>query len=328
MRLRFRADIEAVAEHLITVFGLMYSKAEARLSSPIYRWIDFRMRHIDSQPRAVLYSDRFPQLLPVHIARAIKTMELRFSHGEDVNPYQGKGLILHNDFSGKERGLRTDLLWADWKISHFHLTNKVARSGEYFVPRSGYQLFALVEHNVVLFIDALPHPRGSQYADIELLKTVQRCWPEYFDQFELKSIMPGENVTDTQRYESRRSGISVPVYLNGKAYVGPGMGITTASTALRVTVMGDRMLQGIRDLADMVCAPDGQFQQEVTARSITDPRFSLRLIPMGLAVCEERSDIAFPLPRAKDGNSNWISDLHDTFYPEWAAEVVRRLITE
>lgn len=225
VRIRFRSDIEGLAEGLVATFGLKYSKAEKHLSWALGRWMDFRLRYVDPQPRTVLYSDRFARQLPAHIRRMVSEMEVRFEKGENVNPHQGKGLILHNDYSGVRQDQRTDLLWADWKILHFHLTDKPAKRGEFFAPRSGHHLLALVEHDVALFIDALPHLKGAQYADLDLLKTVKRCWPGYLDRYEIKGVLPDKNRTDAEHYELRRNGVGTFVYIDGKAYMGPGMGV-------------------------------------------------------------------------------------------------------
>lgn len=319
VQVRFRTDIEALAEGLVATFGLKYSKAEKHLSWALGRWMDFRLRYVDPHSRTVLFSDRFAKQIPMHVRRMVGEMAGRFQKGENVNPYQGKGLILHNDYSGRRHDQRTDLLWADWKILHFHLTDKPAKQGEFFTPRSGYHLLALVEHDVVLFIDALPHLKGAQYADVELLRTVKRCWPEYLERYEVKGILPDKNWTGAEHYELRRNGVGAFVHIDGKVYMGPGMGVTSAVTSLNVGVNADRVLDAIDELADVVCDPTEQFQRGVSAHGVVMPEFSLIFCPRGLAVYESQSNHAFALPR---GQSSWLSYLHDSFYPQWAADAV------
>jgi hypothetical protein len=144
LRIRFCNELDEICELFISSFGLSHSKEEANLSSPLFRWMDFRLRYIDPIPRKIIYSDKFSKKLPPHIQRALGGLEVKIRMGEDINPYQSKGII-SNDVSAKKKANRTDRLWADWKIHHLHLTENEPPIGEYFVPRSGWQLFAIIE---------------------------------------------------------------------------------------------------------------------------------------------------------------------------------------
>lgn len=79
------------------------------------------------------------------------------------------------------------------------------------------------------------------------------------------------------------------------------------------------MLDAIDELVNVVCDPAEQFLKEAVAQSVVSPEFSLIFCAQGLAVFEARSNHAFVIPR---GTSSWLSYLHDTFYPQWAANVV------
>lgn len=320
LRGRFRADIESLAESLVTMFGLKHSKEVQHLACAVDRWMDFRQRSIDPVPRDVLYSDRFQRPLPLDVQRAIQLLELKFRLGENVNPYQGKGLTLHNDYSGKRERQRTDLLWSDWKISHFHLTEKPPLPGDFFVPRSGYHLLAIVEPNVVLFIDAVPHLQGEQYADVALLGTVQRCWPTYMERYEVRGcIVDGDELPTGDRLNLRQNGVNSFVQIDGKLYMGPGMGVTTAVTALNVTLQADRVMDAVDDLATWVSDPDGPFLGNAAVADLEEPEFSLGVFGNALAVYEARSKHAFCLPRHADADDR---DLHKLFLPAWAGDAV------
>lgn len=320
VRKQFRSDIDAIAEKLIAIFGLKYSKAKPRLSQPVARWMDFRLRSVDPTPRHVLYSDRFQRSLPIHVRGAVHAMELKFRAGENVNPYQSRGLTSHNDYSGKQPKRRTDLLWSDWGISHFHLTEKPPLPGDFFVPRSGYHLLAIVEPNVVLFIDAVPHLQGEQYADVALLGTVQRCWPTYMERYEVRGcIVDGDELSTGDRLNLRQNGVNSFVQIDGKLYMGPGMGVTTAVTALNVTLQADRVMDAVDDLATWVSDPDGPFLGHAAVADLAEPEFSLGVFGNALAVYEARSKHAFCLPRHADADDR---DLHKLFLPAWAGDAV------
>lgn len=107
----------------MTLFGLEFKREVQHLSDPLFRWLDFRLRYIDPLPRSVLVSKKFPKRLPVSAETGLHLLERRFRDGIDVNPYQSKSLIRFNDLSGEKRAKRTDFLWADWGITHLHLSD-------------------------------------------------------------------------------------------------------------------------------------------------------------------------------------------------------------
>lgn len=321
LRIQFRKELEEVCELLISSFGLSHSRQDAHLSSPLFRWMDFRLRYIDPIPRKILYSDRFPKAIPVHIQRALEKLEAKIQLGEDINPYQSIGII-SNDVSAKKKVSRTDRLWADWKIQHFHLIEDDPPTGEYFVPRSGWQLFAIVEGNEIFLIDALPHLKGAEYSDIELLQTVRRCIPQYLERFELEGILPATNPTKEELDELRKAGVAVPLSLDGKVHMGPGGGITTASTALKVTMAADRVLAHMDALASYVCDPESEMQRHVVDKGIEDPEFHFCITAGGLTIYEARSDCGFALPRPVVKGASPLAQLHDMLLPEGTARFV------
>jgi hypothetical protein len=321
LRIRFHKELDEICEFFISSFGLSHSKDEAHLSSPLFRWMDFRLRYIDPIPRTIIYSDKFSTKLPIHIQRALNKLEVKIRMGEDINPYQSKGII-SNDVSAKKKTNRTDRLWADWKIQHFHLTENDPPENDYFVPRSGWQLFAIIEGSEVFFIDALPHLKGSEYSDIELMETVRRCLPQYMERFELKGILSGTNPTKEELDQLRKAGGFRPLNIGGKVHMGPGRGITTAGTALDVTMKEDRVRVGIDALANYVCSPESDTQKHVIDKGIEDPEFHFSATHQGLGIVEAKSDHAFLLPRVTEKSSNPLAQLHDLLLPEGAAKFI------
>jgi hypothetical protein len=320
LRIRFHKELDEICELFISSFGLSHSKEVAHLSSPLFRWMDFRLRYIDPTPRAIIYSDKFPKKLPIHIQRALNKLEVKIRMGEDINPYQSKGII-SNDVSAKKKTNRTDRLWADWKIQHFHLTEDDPPAREYFVPRSGWQLFTIIEGSEVFFINALPHPKGSEYSDIELVETVRRCLPQYMRRFELKGILPGTNPTKEELDRLRKAGVSHLLNIGGKVHMGPGM-ITTAGTARDLTMKGDIVRDGVEALANYVCRPESDTQKHVIDKGIEDPEFHFSATPQGLGIFEAKSGYAFLLPRVTEKSSSPLAQLHDLLLPEGAAKFI------
>jgi hypothetical protein len=132
----FIQDAESIAKTLIELFSLKYSEETPELANPILRWLDFRLRYIDPLPREVVFSRRFSERnLSAESNAALKIIVDLIRSGGDINPYQGRGLILRHDTSGDKKDSRTDLLWADWRIHHLHLSPKPIPSDRYFLIR-------------------------------------------------------------------------------------------------------------------------------------------------------------------------------------------------
>ncbi|MCZ5459938.1 hypothetical protein O5625_24905, partial [Escherichia coli] len=89
-------------------------------------------------------------------------IEMLFTTGGDVNPYQSKTLTLFNDTSGKKATKRTDNLWADWGIHHLHLPLNPVSSSKKYSDRAEWVLFLKVYSNDVLFIDIKHHDKNIE----------------------------------------------------------------------------------------------------------------------------------------------------------------------
>lgn len=131
----FERDLNDLISDFISDFGLNFKAEDASTSSPVVRWLDFTTRYVEPKNREIFYSKKFPKALNEEVERNLKKIEEIIKIGGDINPYQSKGLIIHNDTSGSKRQKRTDLLFADWGIHHIHISNPPANA-EYFSPRS------------------------------------------------------------------------------------------------------------------------------------------------------------------------------------------------
>lgn len=159
---RFFRNIDEIALDFIRMVGLEFKKEIPHLSDPLHRWMDFRLRYIDPVPRQVFLSDKFPKKLPPMVSSSLQKMVDKLQSGIDINPYQSKGLIRFNDISTKRRNKRTDLLWADWRITHLHLTDRPIQDGEYFSDRrcsngECWLLFCIVTGDTVALVDVRAH---------------------------------------------------------------------------------------------------------------------------------------------------------------------------
>lgn len=321
---RFDSDLEDLAAAFVDKFRLKFNKERPNLSSPLLRWLDFRHRYVDPFPRPVVLSDKFPIAnLPDDAKKGLQQLVERFEQGANVNPYQGRGLILRNDTSGETRHARTDLLFADWGVLHFHLTTKPIRAGRFFSAAADYLAFCLVGGNGVAFLDVLPHSDKLGFANVDLFDTMARNWPEFIDQFKIRGqILPsGEPLTTTQVREFREGGVGTFYSFNGSLYGSPGGGVTSASTPIRLTKACDHIVHLVRTLAAAVDDPAGQFRTHSAVAAVANPEFRLGVGSSGLCVVETVSKTDFLLPKAMPNTElSWMQILNDGFAPTWAAE--------
>lgn len=315
---KFAEDLRNLAGELVKAHCLKYSQEVSHLSDPLLRWMDFTSRYIAPRPREVVLSSLFPKRLPDDISVALSRLVDRFDAGLDVNRFQSRGLTERNDVSSGRRQQRSDLLWADWGIHHLHLAADDALVGAGYSPRSDWLLFCKVLDDQVALVDVRRHGQSESFADPELVRQMFKDWPAFMSQFELRGILPARNQTDASKIRMlRNSGINGPLEHDGKVYMAPGGGVTSASTPTRLTTAADNICMRVRSLAKLVADPTGQIEQDLRARRVATRDFCMCITPQGVSVLEEQSLVAFTLPRSNGDRSNWLGYLHDQLLPTW-----------
>lgn len=329
-RSRLYKNLEKIMTNLVMAYRLEFKQEIPHLSEPLYRWMDFRLRYVDPIPRQIFVSKKFPKRLPAAVETGLHIIEKLIREGKDVNPYQSKRLIRFNDISGGRRTKRTDLLWADWGIIHLHITDKpILDGGGYFSDRKcsndeSWLLFCIFVGNTVGFIDIRQHEDEYVFSDQDLIKTVKESWPDYMERFRLKGILPSrEGFSNVEISNLRANGVCSPICIDDDVYMGPGMGVSTASTSTLVTTQADRVLDWIDSLAALADDENGQLQTEVKRLGVEKPEFELCLTPRGLAIFEPRANVAFTFSmKADDESSAYSAQMVNLICPEWALKVL------
>lgn len=311
----FQKGMDEVASDFIRSHSLKFGQEIENLSSPLFRWLEFRLRYVDPSPRRVVFSDKFPvPQLPVNAQDALDQLIRLMEEGGDINPYQGRGL-LKNDVSRELRKNRTDLLWADWGIAHFHLDAKPIPSDRFFSFPADHLVFCIVDAGTVALVDVLRHPSGDGFSDLSLIETVHRNWPGYMERFKLKGVLPGSSLSQSEIHSLREGGISPFLVLGDSVYASPGMGITSASTPTKVTLTMNRLRDTVDELARVICEDDGQVEKTLRGIDAGVPILSLCTTERGLAVYDETSKVAFPLSKM------WgMEEVCNLIAPSWAVE--------
>lgn len=323
---KFIKDARILALELIKLYSLKFDQEVESLSDPLLRWLDFRLRYISPIPRKVIFSKNFPKKsIPAETVSALEKLVSVIEKGEDVNPYQGKGLTLFHDTGGAKSGTRTDLLFADWGIIHFHLSNAPLLNNENYSQRSDYLAFCLIDTHSVRFIDVLKHPKRDGFANPALIASIFESWPEYMDALQLRGIEHPVYHTQAEIDTLRRNGFQPIINFNGRPYIGPGMGITSASTPAMVTLAYHKIIDEIKILASEVSNPKGQFRTSEINNLEENPCFSIFADDDGLSVYEETTKHAFIFPKPTDGSSKrYLESIHDLLLPEWARTKLKK----
>lgn len=318
-------DLDAITHVLIDVFGLRFAKEVPSLSEPLARWFDFRFRYVEPKPRHVAYSDRITNALPQAARLALAPFLEQVVRGEDINPYQGRGLKRRHDTSRHDHASRTDYLFASWGILHFHLSDEPIPPDRYFSKPADWLAFGIVTDDQFVLIDVLRHSDREGFSDPALLETVARCWPLYMEQFRIKSVAPaGRPFTQAEIHFARDHGGNVPFIYNDQTFIGPGGGYTSAGTTMKAAAAMMHIARTLGPLAATLWTPVGPFRSHEALASIADPSFSLRLHAGGLGVWEERSRVLFVQPPGLNVITHDLRWLSDLIIPPWAlSEVVR-----
>jgi hypothetical protein len=323
---KFLNDVDRVSEDLINLYGLKYENKLNHLGSPLLRWLDFRLRYVDPMPREIIYSDKFPAKLPKKIKRALKKLERMIIKGQDINSYQGRGLVRWHDTSGYKKQNRTDLLWADLGVTHLHLVNSDHLEKDGFSERSDWLLLCIFVGSQCAFLDIRHHREEDLFSDPKLAEIMIRNWPGYMERFRLKGILPPEDKDKFSAKEIgalRKNGISNFISVDGKAYLGPGGGVTTAATSSKVTQQMMSIRYYIKLLADLVQNPEEEHMKKTKELGIETPTFEIKITPRGLAIYEAVSTIAFLAPVESYGNeTNIFSKLQNLIIPTWVISAI------
>ncbi|MES2182986.1 MAG: hypothetical protein V4505_00440 [Pseudomonadota bacterium] len=77
------------------------------------------------------------------------------------------------------------------------------------------------------------------------------------------------------------------------------MGVTSASTPLRIVRAHDTLMEQVRVLAESFCEPEGLFLSTMKKLAVETPIVDLSITPQGIAVLEAQSNHGFFMPERR-----------------------------
>ena len=191
-----------------------------------------------------------------------------------------------------------------------------------FSERSEWLLFFLVQPDHIFLIDVRSHDEPGIFQAIDLVEKAIRSWPEFGEKFAVKGALrlaqPPETSASAIK-QIRTGGVSQLLEIDGVVYMSPGLGVTSASTSVRVSLERNRVKQLAENIGTFFTNTDGEPMRTVRARGVTDPSFSLQLSPQGrlIIVCPEAA-IHWPFPSASHQQDARVQ-LEQALLPAWAS---------
>jgi hypothetical protein len=188
------------------------------LSDLAIQYVSWRARLIPARPRRCHRSAELKaSRKAVEHQAALDAIAAKIRAGEDLTPHLSKGVA---------KPVKDDPMMADWRIHHLHLSTAIGDRG--FVKRSGDLLFAAIDPDDAYLIGVYPHGAWTRQ---EIAEILIRNWQGAGRFIGMSGVkLNGPNLTDEERQKARTGGLFMPIEVDGKLYMPPG--ITTARTSI------------------------------------------------------------------------------------------------
>ena len=210
----------------------------ADLHTALLDWLTFRARKIPARPRQVVISSEVQAVANQY--PAIQQIVRALQSGGDVSPW------LSDRVRFRKKNHKADMMFNDWKISHFHL-GKLWLTPQR-ISRTPDLLYAFVSADFAALLNVGPHGRWTEQ---NLLEILERTHPSGLE-FELKGVTPANNFTDKERENLRANGVNAIIEVNGRTFMAPGMGIMTSGHSLRITHYAMHLKRNIEHLKEII----------------------------------------------------------------------------
>lgn len=271
----FRKDIATFIKEELELYG--YKNIPEDECALIDAYFKVMHKIISDVSRKIKKSDVFK--CPPELIQGLEILEDKISKGENINPYQSKGVM-----DIKEN----DPLLNDWGIHHLHLGIE-KEANTFFIKRTGPLLYAFFSEDTTYLLNIFNH---GEWTNKSLLEILDRNWPDLIAHWQANIIDIKELDSDSMK-KMRKAGGTFFTKVNGKIFAPPGGGYTTARTSMRAGIESDHFLMQLRDYENGIKNNERELEKKVK-RILNTKIYKLELKP------EIKNGILF----AKDKNYN------------------------
>lgn len=249
----FKSDFRQIIANILTANGVAVDSSEP-YDRAVYRFYANARRRIT--PQAYKIKEASTLQVPPALAAGYAQLKQELIAGADVTARLSRKIV---------KATYEDAMLNDFGVTHFHLS---LRQQDGAVPGTDPVLFALVRADTVYCIGLFSHGEWSKQ---EVLEIVERDWPEAIEPARAKIALRLDHaLTDDERAQLRSAHVTTMSEINGKVYMPPGLGVTSAGTSLEAEMKMMRAIKFIALLEEQVHANADHYLSEL-ARSGRKP---------------------------------------------------------
>lgn len=216
------------------------------------------------------------------LINVINIIKMEFENGIDVNPRLSKSL---------EQISFNDKLLNDWNIYHLHLSNHKNNKEYYFYDRTSQLLFIYLTNSTAYFLDICDEHKNNPviFSQQKLLKIIDDNWHDLLSKYCLNEIVSVDVKDDLNCAIARDKNTFYFETINGKVYLPPGGGLTSAGTSQRCLKITDDIINEIKTILYYY------FKKYQSSNSINDLSFKIKLEKDKIILSEEKTNMHFPI---------------------------------
>ncbi len=198
-------------------------------------YFNLRERLIPQKNRKIRRAKEFN--LPKQYSEALCNLEKIVTSGGDLTPYLSRQIS--SPINKKDK---TDKFLSDWGIHHFHLGDKLDKTGS--IEGTKELLFAMVDDENFYEIGIYDH---SSWFNTEILNIIHKNWPDLISHYKLP--FRTRTSIDSDSLKALRNGnVFVPIQIGNTLYFPFGGGITTSGHSDNAERKSDRDRDKIKNL--------------------------------------------------------------------------------
>lgn len=216
------------------------------------------------------------------LINVINIIKMEFENGIDVNPRLSKSL---------EQISFNDKLLNDWNIYHLHLSNHKNNKEYYFYDRTSQLLFIYLTNSTAYFLDICDEHKNNPviFSQQKLLKIIDDNWHDLLSKYCLNEIVSVDVKDDLNRAIARDKNTFYFETINGKVYLSPGGGLTSAGTSQHCLKITDDIINEIKTILYYY------LKKYQSSNSINDLSFKIKLEKDKIILSEEKTNMHFPI---------------------------------